>query len=57
MFHRPAPCAFRADARGGLLWGSLDLEGEVLLLPPRGAHLEASQGLGLFPLLTRVCAP
>lgn len=57
MFHRPAPCVFRADARGRLLWGSLDLEGEALLLPPRGAHLEASQGLaGLLPLPTRVCS-
>lgn len=47
MFHRPAPCVFRADAGGRLPWGSLDLEGEDLLLPPRGAH----------PLPTRVCSP
>lgn len=57
MLHRPAPCVFGADARDRLLWASLDLEGEVLLLRPRGAHLEASQGLGLLPLPTRVRTP
>lgn len=57
MLHRPAPCVFGADARDRPLWASLDLEGEVLLLRPRGAHLEASQGLGLLPLPTRVRTP